>query len=139
MTADKILAALSREGVEIERAGDGLKVRTTRARLTEEQRALVTENKAALLARLGARAAPSAPKPEEVPDDGTIYKEFVYPSGKVLRLTKTEFDRVVDVFKMLIDQQTKLILQGVSFRKGPKEQGILEPDRTPPHRADLVE
>jgi hypothetical protein len=139
MTTDEILAALRREGVEVELAGNGLKVRATKARLTEEQRKLLTENKAALLARLSAQVAPSVPEPKKVSDDGTIYKEFVYPNGKVLRLTKAEFDRVVDVFKMLIDQQTKLILQGVSFRKGPKEKGISEPDRTPPHRADLVE
>lgn len=138
MTADEILAALRREGVEMELAGAGLKVRTTGARLTEEQRTLLTENKAALLARLGAQvAALPAPEPE-VEDDGAVYKEFIYPNGEVLRLTKAEFKRVVDVFKMLIDQQTKLILQGVSFRKRTEEKGILEPDRTPPHRADLV-
>ena len=37
-----------------------------------------------------------------------IFKRYVYPNGEVLELTKSEFDRVVDLFRMLDEQDRKL-------------------------------
>lgn len=37
-----------------------------------------------------------------------IYKRYTYPDGDVLELTKSEFDRVVDLFRMLDEQDKKL-------------------------------
>lgn len=42
-------------------------------------------------------------------DDGAIiYREYLYPNGEILQLTKEEFDRVVDVFRMLDEQDRKI-------------------------------
>lgn len=42
-------------------------------------------------------------------DDGEIiYREYVYPNGEVLQITKEEFDRVVDLFRMLDEQDRKI-------------------------------
>lgn len=42
-----------------------------------------------------------------------IFKRFKMPNGEPdLELTKEEFYRVVDIFKMLMEQQTKLIIEG---------------------------
>jgi hypothetical protein len=61
-----------------------------------------------------------APSPPTVPFDGhsssnrirddgeIIYKEYVYPNGETLQLTKEEFDRVVDLFRMLDKQDRKI-------------------------------
>ena len=54
------------------------------------------------------RSENSAPS-MRIRDDGEIiYKEYVYPNGEVLQLTKEEFDRVVDVFRMLDKQDRKI-------------------------------
>ena len=36
-----------------------------------------------------------------------IYKEYKYPDGRVLRLTKEEFLKVVDAFRMLLNAERK--------------------------------
>lgn len=42
-------------------------------------------------------------------DDGeVIYKEYVYPNGEILQLTREEFDRVVEVFRMLDEQDRRI-------------------------------
>ena len=42
-------------------------------------------------------------------DDGEIiYKEYKYPNGEILQLTKEEFERVVDIFRMLDAQDRKI-------------------------------
>lgn len=41
-------------------------------------------------------------------DREPIYKEYKYPDDRILRLTKSEFDRVVDLFRMLDGQDRKL-------------------------------
>lgn len=118
MTIDEILATLGNEGVEVTRSGAGLKVRATKGPLTENQRKLITENKTALLARFGAQVAPTVSPPQEDLDNSdAVYKEYAYPNGDVLRLTKAEFRNVVDVFKMLMEQETKLILQGKRLKR----------------------
>lgn len=117
MTADEIIEALRRAGVELEKVGAGLKARALGAPLTGEHRKLISENKAALLARLDAQPAPPPTGEKEKEDDGAIYKEFVYPNGEVLRLTRTEFQRVVSAFRMLMEQETKLILQGKRLKR----------------------
>lgn len=37
-----------------------------------------------------------------------IYKRYKYPNGETLELTKSEFDRFVDLFRMLDEQDRKL-------------------------------
>jgi len=114
MTAEQLLSWLKTEGVEIVRDGESLKIRTSQGLLTEKQRELIVENKAGLLVLLGAqmdaqREAAVLVKPKD--EDGvstSYYKEYVYPNGEVLKLTKEEFDNVVDVFRMLLDQDTRL-------------------------------
>jgi len=36
-----------------------------------------------------------------------IYKRYTYPDGRILELTKEEFDRVVDVMRELINAKRK--------------------------------
>ena len=36
-----------------------------------------------------------------------IYKEYEYPDGRILRLTKEEFDAIADVFIMLAEQHLR--------------------------------
>src|SRR5258708_33136205 len=40
-------------------------------------------------------------------NDEPIFKRYVYPNGELLELTRSEFDRVVDVFRMLHQQDLK--------------------------------
>lgn len=37
-----------------------------------------------------------------------VYKRYKYPNGEILELTKLEFDRVVDLFRMLDEQDRKI-------------------------------
>ncbi len=54
--------------------------------------------------------------------DEPIYKRYVHPeTGNILELTKPEFDRVVDVFRMLQGQDEKRQLE-----KRKKETGLNE-------------
>lgn len=55
-------------------------------------------------------APPKEPKNQiRYRDDGEIiYKEYKYPNGEILQLTKEEFDRVVDIFRMLDAQDRKI-------------------------------
>lgn len=41
-------------------------------------------------------------------DGQVIYKEYLYPNGETLQLTEEEFYRVVEVFRMLWEQDQKL-------------------------------
>lgn len=40
-------------------------------------------------------------------DVEAIFKEYRYPDGRILRLTRSEFEEVAEVFKMLINQNRK--------------------------------
>ncbi len=62
------------------------------------------------------------PKVYSPDTDEPIYKRYVHPeTGNILELTKSELDRVVDVFQMLLEQNEKL--QG---EKRKKEAGSNE-------------
>lgn len=41
-------------------------------------------------------------------DGELIFKEYRYPNGEILQITKEEFDRVVDLFRMLDEQDRKI-------------------------------
>jgi hypothetical protein len=107
MTADEILRNLEAEGIVVSAEGRGLKVRASKGPLTEVQRQMIVDNKAALLMRLCAQEG-APPSAESVDAGEEVYKEYVYPNGDVLKLTKAEFDQVVEVFKMLWKQDMLL-------------------------------
>jgi hypothetical protein len=107
MTSDEILRSLEADGVSVSAEGSGLKVRTSVGPLTEAQRQIIVDNKAALLTRLSAQDG-LPPSAESVDTAEEVYKEYVYPNGDVLKLTKAEFDNVVEVFKMLWKQDMLL-------------------------------
>lgn len=43
-----------------------------------------------------------------------FYKEYDLPNGQRLQLTEDQFNRVVEVFKLLLDQKNKSLLRGAS-------------------------
>jgi hypothetical protein len=106
MTAEEILTRLKSDGIEVTRVGENLKVTASQGRLTEAQKALITTNKVALLEHF----APNKEVEEPAKTDGSCegpFKEYIYPGGKVLKLTKEEFETVVDVFRMLLMQDMR--------------------------------
>lgn len=140
MTIQEILQKLHDEGVEVNAKNGALHLRASRGPLTESQRALLKENKAAILERLSAQDAAGKNEEKDCEDSDAIYKEYVYPDGTRLQLTKAEFQRVADVFRMLLDQETKLIEEGKHFMVRALEKApMLEPDRTAPQEGNLVE
>lgn len=114
MTVEDILNALKNEGVELSAKDGALHLRMTRGPLLEKQRALLKENKAAILERLSAQSIASK---ESDGNAESVYKEYVYPDGTRLQLTRAEFESVADVFRMLLDHETKLILDGRLFKR----------------------
>jgi len=141
MTAAEILRDLERDGVDVTAEGVNLKVRSLRSPLTEFQKRLITDNKAALLVRLTAPVAQPMEAPAAIvagESTEAIYREYAYPSGEILKLTREEFDNVVEVFRMLVAQDI-LLRERDTARLNQQEKGIFEPDRTPPHGGDLVE
>jgi len=44
---------------------------------------------------------------EDLNDNEKIYKEYLCPNGEVAKLTKSEFDTIVEWFLWLDDQQRK--------------------------------
>lgn len=44
---------------------------------------------------------------QESQSNTSYYKEYTYDDGKVLRLTREDFDRVVEVFQMLLIEANK--------------------------------
>jgi hypothetical protein len=141
MTIQEILQKLQSEGVEVSAKDGALHLRAMKGPLTESQRTLLRENKAAILERLSAQdAAAEKNEAEDNADPEAIYKEYVYPDGTRLQLTKAEFQRIANAFRMLLDQETKLILEGKRFKPRPQEEApMLEPDRTAPQEGNLVE
>ena len=115
MNASELLAEFKQHGIEISRAGENVKVTASPGSLTPEQRTLIVENKAAILAYLGggekcdpqivAELPRNAPNIEETAP--AIYREYTLPDGEILQLTKEEFDNVVEVFRMLWRQDQR--------------------------------
>ncbi len=103
MTALEIIEVLKKEGITLSARGASIAARSQKGTLTEAQKTLISHNKAAILEFLNPspNGAVSAP-------DGAIYKEYRYPNGEVLQLTKDEFDNVVEIFRILIRQDNKL-------------------------------
>ena len=60
------------------------------------------------------KAEPLSPRPSGVHEplyqcDGkTVYKEYKYPNGEILQVTKSEFDRVVNLFRMLQEEDQRI-------------------------------
>lgn len=65
---------------------------------------------------------PTLQSDEPLASTGAHYKSYTLPNGKLLNLSKEEFDHVVEVFKLLIRQRDEIA--------GSKDQGeneIFEP------------
>ncbi len=121
MTAQELVQVLCEAGIELEVDGGNLRVRALKSKLTEDQRKLISDNKADLLSYLAGQsnehncgspppsdppAAAIQPKAENSRHD--VYKEYTLPDGQKLQLTKQEFDRVVELFQQLADQDARL-------------------------------
>ncbi len=117
MTAEDILQQLKSAGVEVTALGESIKVRAHKAVLTEAQKSLITDNRALILLYLNTSQSKAEISTGENVDnnEGDIYKTYKYPNGEDLKLTREEFDNVVDVFRMLLEQDTLLYKQGKGF------------------------
>ncbi len=51
---------------------------------------------------------PTKQEPRYREDGELIFKEYRYPNGELLQITKEEFDRVVDLFRLLDEQDRKI-------------------------------
>lgn len=120
MTPQQILESLKAYGIELICEQDNIKVRATKSKLTDEQKNLISAHKSALLTHLktpqGERNCGST---EEIVVTGTAdqvltsheptaYKEYQLADGKTLKMTKEDFDRVVDLFRLLYRQSQKI-------------------------------
>lgn len=120
MTPQQILESLNADGIELICEQNNLKVRATKSKLTDEQKALISNHKSALLTHLKTpqdeRNCGSAEKnvvagmldPLPTSRKPSAYKEYQLADGKTLTLTKEDFDRVVDVFRLLHQQSQKI-------------------------------
>ena len=103
MTAHEIVDGLKKVGITLSARGPSIAVLSQTGAFNEAQKLLISENKAAILEFLN----PSTTGTVSAPDEA-IYKEYLYPNGEVLQLTKDEFDNVVEIFRILIRQDNKL-------------------------------
>lgn len=55
----------------------------------------------------GEITANPASQNQTISADEPIYKKFVYPDGRVLSLTKSQFDQIVSVFRDLINSKRR--------------------------------
>jgi hypothetical protein len=124
MTAQEILNILHADGIELVAENGKIRARAARARITDAQRALIVDNKTILLVHLttapseqncGSQARNDAdgaghypPPNQSPPADPSVFKEYRLPNGQTLKLTKAEFDRVVDAIRLLQQQSLKL-------------------------------
>lgn len=123
MTPQQLLEFLRATGIEIVCENDNLKVRSTRSKITDEQKTLISTNKSALLAHLmkpqdkpdsdfadlSGEVSNSLPVGNQLPAESAgAFKEYKLPNGETQRFTKDEFDRVVDLFRLLHQQSQKL-------------------------------
>ena len=127
MTPQQILELLSRDGIDLISDQGNLKVRSTKSKITDEQKSLILANKTILLAHLKTIDAPkcgslekSVPAPtvpssaNEAPPGQTYCKVYKLPNGRIEKYTKEEFDRVVEVMRLLHQQSLKLGQKGNS-------------------------
>ncbi len=59
-----------------------------------------------------------------------IFKEFKYPDGRILQLTKKEFYQIVDVFRLMINSKRKQ--EGRPLLQGPTETYVEDEDKPEP-------
>jgi len=123
MTPLQILESLKVEGIELTCESGNLKVRSTQAKITDLQKSLIATNKSSLLTFLSGScderncSSPTktdaqdivepAPVPNQPSAESVAFKEYKLSNGETLRLTKEDFDRVVDLFRMLHRQSQK--------------------------------
>ena len=113
MSALSLLESLKSQGVELSPHGDQLRVRCSKAPLTLDQKKLISENKLALLQHFSSSQSGTLKSPAVVgptPGASSVYREYPGEKGEPIQFTKEEFDEVVDVFRILYEQDTKLRL-----------------------------
>ena len=128
MTPQQILTSLKAEGIELGIEQRNLKVQSTKAKITDAQKSFIAANKPALLALLGndehncgslEQSKPQAtvdipPTQNQSPAESGVFKEYKLSNGEMLRLTKDEFDRVVDLLRFLHQYSQKIINRGTA-------------------------
>ena len=122
MNVSQILENLRDQGLEVSLENGNLRVRATRAKITEEQLSLLKGYKELLVVHLSQETggrngnsplteSASTTEPtscdEASPEESKGFKEYKLPNGETLRLTREEFDRVVDLFRLLHRQSLK--------------------------------
>jgi TubC N-terminal docking domain len=115
MSAAELLVELKRNGIEVSRVGENLKVIASPGKVTPEQRTMIVENKTALLAHFDSDEKPPSPQATEMPTSTprieeappAVYREYVLPDGEILQVTKEEFDNVVEIYRMLWQQDQR--------------------------------
>lgn len=124
MTPQQIIESLKALGIELASDQGNLKVRSTKEKIKDEQRSLIAANKSALLTHLSrsedernyGSLEPTATKATEdmpptqnhSPSHSSIFKEYTMDNGETLKLTRVEFDLVVDLFRLLHQQSQKI-------------------------------
>ena len=129
MNALEIIKSLKDLGVTLEVHSGQLKVTASKNRLTPEQVKLITENKLELhkiLSLLKNAPRPKSlqvaqqygdpPTSKDTSNQSPYFFEGLQPNGKMLRLTKEEFNEFVDFFRILIkmDRQQKKFLSNAN-------------------------
>jgi hypothetical protein len=125
MSAAEIIEILEVSGIKITCEGNQLRVRSNTAKITNEQKKLISDSKSKLIAFLNGsanernsgslepeltKATPlpsSEQEPSPNPSREPFFKEYKLPNGEILQLTKEEFYRVVDVFRMLWEEDKR--------------------------------
>lgn len=125
MSAAELIDILKRDGIEIRVREGRLGLVATSGRITDKHKALVRDHKTALVAIVDAvpgkqncgsceLAEPQAfrPIPSVNGSTGDAFKEYRMPDGAILQVSKDEFARVIEVFRMLHLQKLKLSEDG---------------------------
>ena len=124
MTPQQIIECLKNDGIELRIDKFNLRVQSTKSKITDAQKSLIAANKTVLLAflrgdeRISGVICTSDEKhrldmplaAKELQKNLCVFKEYKQPNGEILRLTKDEFDRVIDLFRFLHYQSQKISL-----------------------------
>jgi hypothetical protein len=98
MTPQQILSDLTDVGIEISLAGGDLRVSGRHELLTPERRSLIKRHKLQLIAILRRDTTEEG----HLSGEPLPYKQYQYPNGRTLTLSREEFYRVVDAVRILL-------------------------------------
>jgi hypothetical protein len=112
MTLKKIISELADSDVEISIVGGDLKISGDPKMLTHERISLIKRYKLQIMDLLRTEAARNV---ETASDEKKPYRQYQYPDGQLLSLSRDEFYRVVDVVRVLLkmaNEHSNQILKG---------------------------